>query len=211
MARYDQDLSLVRELLSGDSIAFERFHRHYFQRLFRYVLPRVRNRYDVAQDVCQRTLVQGVNKLAGFRGEASLLTWLCQIAGNELKLQWERDRVAAGRFLQSDDDGAIRKAMEAVASPYKDRPEALRMQSEAVQWVHRILDELAPNYAEVLEWKYLDGLSVDEIALRSQQTTIAVQSLLARARGAFRDEFAKLTGVALLDLLMDGEDDAREQ
>lgn len=206
MARYDQDLSLVRELLDGNAAAFERFHRHYFQRVFRYVLPRVRNRYDVAQDVCQRTLMRGVSKLSGFRGEASLLTWLCQIAGNELKLQWERDRVDAMRFLQNDDENAIRAAMEAVASPYRDRPDAIRLQAEAVQWVHRILDELPPNYAEVLEWKYLDGLSVDDMAIRTKQSPIAMQSLLARARVAFRDEFAKLIGVELLDLLMDSED-----
>jgi RNA polymerase sigma-70 factor (ECF subfamily) len=53
--------------------------------------------------------------------------------------------------------------------------------------VLRTLNSLPERYALALEAKYGDGLSVEEIAAMLGVTTIAAQSLLARAREAFRD------------------------
>ena len=47
-----------------------------------------------------------------------------------------------------------------------------------------------------LEWKYVDGLSVAEIGVRLGRSRKAAESLLDRARGAFRDAFAALAGCA---------------
>jgi len=50
----------------------------------------------------------------------------------------------------------------------------------------RVLDDLPEPYAQVLEAKYGDGMSVEEMAQQLGLTAISVQSLLARAREAFR-------------------------
>jgi RNA polymerase sigma factor (sigma-70 family) len=55
----------------------------------------------------------------------------------------------------------------------------------------RILDGLPERYARVLEAKYGDGMSVEEMARELGLSSIAVQSLLARAREAFRDRWQK--------------------
>ena len=49
------------------------------------------------------------------------------------------------------------------------------------------LNALPERYALALEAKYGDGLAVEEIAVLLGVTTVAAQSLLARAREAFRD------------------------
>ena len=51
------------------------------------------------------------------------------------------------------------------------------------------LNGLPERYARALEWKYGDGFSVDEIARMLGLTTIAAQSLLARARVAFKQSW----------------------
>ena len=56
------------------------------------------------------------------------------------------------------------------------------------------LDHLPSRYSDALEWKYIQGLSVNEIAARMELGPKAVESLLTRARRAFRDGFAALTG-----------------
>jgi RNA polymerase sigma-70 factor (ECF subfamily) len=201
IARYEQDLELVRQLLGGDARAFDRFFHGYFPRLYRFVLPRVSGSYDQAQEVCQRSLVRGVRRLSTYRGDASLFTWLCQIARNELSDLWQRDKNEAARVLHVEDSAAIRTAVESIQSPLTDRPDAVRARSDALRLVQSVLDTLPVNYAEALEWKYLDGLSVAEIADRSGQTLIATQSILARARAAFREEFSRLAGTDLSDLL----------
>jgi DNA-directed RNA polymerase specialized sigma24 family protein len=55
----------------------------------------------------------------------------------------------------------------------------------------KVLKDLPANYALVLEAKYGDGLSVEAIALQLGLTEIAVQSVLARARDAFRRRWRK--------------------
>ena len=54
------------------------------------------------------------------------------------------------------------------------------------------LDHLPRPYGDVLTWRYLEGLSVVEIAERLGSTAKAAESMLTRARGAFRDGFHTL-------------------
>ena len=54
------------------------------------------------------------------------------------------------------------------------------------------MDALPDHYAEILERKYIDGLSVKEIADRMQIGAKAAESLLTRARKAFREAIVEL-------------------
>jgi RNA polymerase sigma-70 factor (ECF subfamily) len=53
--------------------------------------------------------------------------------------------------------------------------------------IQAALDALPDRYGDVLEWKYVDGLSVKQIAQRLGVGPKAAESLLSRARGAFRE------------------------
>jgi DNA-directed RNA polymerase specialized sigma24 family protein len=56
------------------------------------------------------------------------------------------------------------------------------------------LDALPGSYGDALEWKYVQGFSVMEIAARLNLGAKAAESLLTRARQAFREGYAALTG-----------------
>jgi RNA polymerase sigma-70 factor (ECF subfamily) len=58
--------------------------------------------------------------------------------------------------------------------------------------VQATLDALPARYGDVLEWKYVHGLSMQEIAERLGMTPKAIESLLTRARAAFREAFKTL-------------------
>ena len=60
------------------------------------------------------------------------------------------------------------------------------------QVVQLTLDYLPDRYGKALELKYLEGLTVEEIAEQLGDGVVAVQSLLARARAAFRKGFAEV-------------------
>ena len=68
-------------------------------------------------------------------------------------------------------------------------PEQAQASADRQALVHYLLDALPGDYGDILEWKYIEGLSVDEIARKLSTTTLAVQSKLARARRAFKDRF----------------------
>ena len=85
-----------------------------------------------------------------------------------------------------DDSPEVRAALEAVEAPDRDNPVASLDREETARLVRSLLDRLPNRYGDVLEWKYVEGLSVEEIGEQLGIGQTAAQSLLARARVAFR-------------------------
>ena len=75
-------------------------------------------------------------------------------------------------------------------------PEQELLCRESGELVHAVLDQLPPRYGRALQWKYLERLSVDEIGSRLEIGTKAAESLLSRARAAFRAGYLRLTAGA---------------
>ena len=193
---HQEDRQLVRELIARDSAAFRAFFDDYFPRMFRFILRRVDGDEEVARDIVQSALIKAVRKLASYRGEASLFTWLCQIARRELADQMDRSarrEAFARRLVAQEDDPAVRASHESLAGVGDAEPEAARQREDVASLVHAALDYLPRRYAEVLELKYLEDLSVETIAGRLGVTAVTVQSLLARARAAFREASSTLS------------------
>ena len=63
-----------------------------------------------------------------------------------------------------------------------------------------VLDRLPASYGDALEWKYIEGQSVEAIGERLGIGTTAAQSLLARARRAFREGLEKVFGAEAADI-----------
>jgi RNA polymerase sigma factor (sigma-70 family) len=55
--------------------------------------------------------------------------------------------------------------------------------------VKKVLAALAEGYGEILRLKYIEGLSMAQIAAKVKISVKAVESKLSRARGAFRKEW----------------------
>ncbi len=194
MAQHEQDLALVRLVVAGDRRAFDRLFELVFARLYRFVLLRVGRDADVAQDLCQQVLERAVRRLASYRGEASLLTWLCTIARHEIADHWEREQRTQRRTVSYDHDESLRHVLESLQADPASSPEAAREQRDLRLLVQTVLDHLPLNYGDVLEWKYVDGLDATSIGQRLNLSATAAHSLLARARHAFRTEFEAIVG-----------------
>jgi len=186
------DLALARRLLAGDESGFEEFFAEYFPRLFRFASARLGGDQDAAEEVTQATLIRALDKLDTYRGEAALFTWLCALCRHEVSAWLER----SGRVRQEtliDDRPEIRAALDAVAASLVDDPEKAFDRKELSRLVQATLDHLPGRYADALEWKYIERLSVQEISDRLGLGYKATESLLSRARQAFRDGFALVT------------------
>lgn len=185
---HPEDRQLVRLLLKGDEVAFREFFSDYFPRLFRFILRRLPGDEEGARDIVQAALTRAIRKLHLYRGEASLFTWLCQIARHELADRGTRSRREGGAGLVArEENSTVRAALESMPADPALEPERVRDRDELAELVHAALDYLPQRYAQVLELKYLEDLSVDSIAQRLGTSGVAIQSLLARARTAFRE------------------------
>jgi RNA polymerase sigma-70 factor (ECF subfamily) len=92
----------------------------------------------------------------------------------------------------TDDIPAIRSAIESLS----DSGDNVVRRNEIARIVRLVLDRLPARYGDALEWKYIDGLSVVEIAERLGVAPKAAESVLTRARTAFRDAFTAAYGEA---------------
>jgi RNA polymerase sigma-70 factor (ECF subfamily) len=192
MITYAQDLQLARRVAAGDEAAFERLFAAIFPRLYRFVLLRVQRDEDLAQDVCQQTMERTLRAIASYRGEAALHTWVCQIARSEIANYWQRVSRVENAQVSIDQDDSMRAALESLSADPRLAPEAQGERWDQVTCVQAILDHLPPPYGDALEWKYIEGLSAEEIGQRLRLSATAAHSLLARARRAFRMEYEAL-------------------
>jgi RNA polymerase sigma-70 factor (ECF subfamily) len=184
---------LVRRMLGGDEGAFDEFFADYFPRLFRFAVLRLRDA-DAAEDIVQTSLIAAVRHIGSWRGEASLFTWLCTICRREISA-WQKRTSRSVIVSLAEDDPGVRAALESIGAA-AEAPDAGLTRADTGRIVQLVLDHLPPRYSRALEWKYLEDLSVDDIALRLQCTPKAAESLLTRARDAFRDAFAAVQAAA---------------
>ena len=187
------DLALARRLMAGDEVAFEQFFTDYFPRLYRFARARVGSD-DAAEEVVQAALIKAVQRIHTYRGDATLLTWLCAVCRREIATWLYRTRRAPVSLI--DDRADVHAALEALAVAVDDPEHELR-RKELSRLVQATLDHLPGRYGEVLEWRYIDGVTVSEVADRLGVGYKAAESLLTRARQAFREGFALVAPTAI--------------
>ena len=159
-------------VVGGDADAWRAWYEAEYAPLEGYVLWRCGSLRDLADDVLQDTWLTAVRRIRHFDPAAGPFHgWLCGIAANVLRnqLRARRRRTSRQEPLHADLGAATdRRRAERVAEALATLPE----RSE-----------------RVLRMKYLDRLSVAEIAAACGETEKAVESLLTRARVAFREAY----------------------
>lgn len=169
-------------VLAGDETAWKTLYDNHFDGLYLYVYFRVNRRADAAEDMVQDCWTVAVRRIQTFDPRrAAFATWLRGIADN---LLLNRKRREARRFRLwpwSKTRAAVREATT--------NQNGLAV-AEAIQVVFASLPE---HYRAVLEARYNDGHTVAEIAADSDQSQKAIESLLGRARRAFRKEYQRVT------------------
>ncbi len=191
-APYEDDRSLAARLLRGDETAFDHFFDTYSARLYRFAAARVRNDGAAAEEIVQLTLSKALAKLATYRAEAALFTWLCTFCRHEISAYYVRRQRLAPETSLVEDSPDVRAALESLGALSTSGPDEQYRRGEVARLVQVTLDSLPEPYGDALEWKYIQGWSVDEIAHRLRVGPKAAESMLTRARQAFRDAYSAL-------------------
>ena len=177
----EEERTLVNEMRAGRESAFDVFTESYIPGLYRFARRRLHDDRELTKDVVQSTVCRVIESLDGWRGEAPLFTWLCACCANEIAAHYRRRgrRPAEVELVDGAADGGA------------DPTERL----ESAELVHLALDLIPAAYARAVEWRYVEGLDVDEIARRLSTSYKAAESLLSRARAAFREACRQLSRV----------------
>ena len=148
--------------------------------VYGFVFARVGGAQAVAEDLLQETLLEAVKSAHNFRGDAAATTWMSAIARRRLPRYYESERRAevARHELRLVEEGTSPEDEVSLA-------DMVERQDEVV----RALGKLPALQRQVLVLKYLEGLSVQEIANQVSRSRVQVQSLLQRGRDGLRRQF----------------------
>jgi RNA polymerase sigma-70 factor (ECF subfamily) len=181
----ERDAKLVRRMLGGDPRAVDEFCAFYLPRVHRFVVARVRHPAD-ATEIVNAVVSNAVRRIETYRGDATLLAWLLAISRREIARRY----AAASRglrVLQYSGDDALRRVVEGLEGPIEHEPEQAARREELASSVHRCLSALPAHYADALNAMYVEGVGSRSLGERLGLSDDAAQSLLARARRAFRE------------------------
>lgn len=175
--RVQREEVLRRAVLAGDERAWQAWYNETFDGLYAYILWRTGGQRDQADEISQETWLTAVRHVRRFDPrKGSFLDWLRGTAANVLRhdlrrrqRRWKREQAAERRVAVESgrEDGQRQERIAATLGSLPERQEA------------------------VLRAKYLDGLSVAEIAAVRNESLKSVESLLSRARQAFRELYDK--------------------
>ena len=104
------DLELVQRCQHGDAAAFEEVYRAHAGRLYSLVFRMAGSAHD-AEDLLQEIFLHAYRKMASFRGDSSLGTWLYRLAVNHCLDVLRGRHAKMTRVTDSlDDEGAAEPA-----------------------------------------------------------------------------------------------------
>lgn len=177
----EDDSTLISRVQGGDREALAVLYGRYLPSIWRYVTSRLQGDEAASRDVVSETFlaaIQGVARLDA--ASTNVAAWLSGIARHKLADHWRRF--------------APQSAARDFESPRHETDPAAAMDAlEMRETVGLAMDRMDDLERVVLEWKYLDGLTVRDIAEQLGRTAKAIEGILYRARLAFRTHYQKLT------------------
>lgn len=196
MAASDDESEFVARLIARDEAAFNELVVLYERRVFALVFRMLRRREE-AEDLAQEVFVQVFKAIDQFRGDSKLSTWIYRIAVNLCK---NRSKYLARRHTSKTDDvdgmhdrSPLSNA-KGVSVGTIARPDELieGMQLEII--VKRAIEQVEPDFREVLILRDVEDLSYEEIASVTGLAAGTVKSRIHRARAQLRALVEKAIG-----------------
>jgi RNA polymerase sigma-70 factor (ECF subfamily) len=144
-------------------------------RVYGYLLSRC-GQTSVAEDLTAETFLAAVDAVRRPGAPTVSVAWLIGVGRHKLVDHWRRqardERVLLalqGEILEEED-------------PWDETIDALRSR--------HVLDTLGSHHRAALTLRYMDDLSVPDVARHLQRSVHATEALLVRARTAFRRSYA---------------------
>ena len=177
--RAKEDMALIIKARAGDQHAFSILMGRYKDSINYMLLKMVHNRDD-ADDLTIEAFGKAFAHLDKYTPEFAFSTWLFKIAVNNA-IDFIRKRKLHTLSLDDENDEASKFAYSRIKTNTPDPEEKFIREQRAVL-MRTILEELNPKYKILVELRYFDELSYEEIAVKLNMPLGTVKAQLFRAR-----------------------------
>ncbi len=174
------DLVLVDQARLGDQGAYATLMDRYRESIYFMMMKMVRNADD-ADDLTIEAFGKAFSRLEQYSPSYAFSTWLFKIASNNCIDFIRKKRVK----LTSMDTGYTNDDGESIRIDAKSNtldPEETLVQNQKVKHMRQLVSKLKPRYRELVEKRYFEELSYEEIADELNLPLGTVKAQLFRAR-----------------------------
>lgn len=185
--RAKEDLALVESARNGDQRAYGELMSRYKDTIHYMVLKMVHNRDD-AEDLTIEAFGKAFLHLDRYTPDFAFSTWLFKIAVNNA-IDFIRKKRLHTLSLDEDQDEFSRNAFTNIRTTNPD-PEEKYIKDQRATIMRTILDELNPKYKSLVEMRYFDELSYEEISEALNMPLGTVKAQLFRARNLLAEILA---------------------
>ncbi len=174
-----QDYELVQKALLGDEKAFARLLSRYKDTIYFMLLKMLNNRSD-AEDLTLEAFGKAFKNLHQYSPTYAFSTWLFKIASNNC-IDFLRKK--KGVTISIENDSEQLEMSETAKLKAKDlNPEERLIRKQKAILLHKVVRRLKPHYQTLVELRYFNELSYEEIAMELQLPLGTVKAQLFRAR-----------------------------
>ncbi len=175
-----RDLAVIEKALDGDQSAYAELLGNYRDAVYFMLLKMVKNEDD-AEDLTIEAFGKAFNRLKQYTPSYAFSTWLFKIASNNCIdfLRKKRVHVTSMDSFYTNDDG------ESIGIEVKSStldPEESIMKDQKVKLMREVVTKLKPRYRMLVEKRYFEELSYEEIAEEMDLPLGTVKAQLFRAR-----------------------------
>jgi RNA polymerase sigma factor (sigma-70 family) len=175
----EDDKSLVRAILTGSNPAFEQLIVRY-QRLCWTIIGRLVDEREDVRDLCQECFLQVYRYLHTFRFDASLKTWIAQIAYTVACQHLRRQRSP-----QTADPVVCER--DACDLPCETDLERAAIFEQNAAQIQRAMTMLGPTERAIVQMFYFEEFTIAEVAIATGLPDGTIKSHLSRARAKLRE------------------------
>lgn len=194
-AQTHDEAQLARQAAAGDEAAFTVIMRRYNRRLFRTARSILGGDAD-AEDALQDGYLQVWRALPGFRGEASLSTWMVRIVANAALA---RLRKAHHATVPLDDAMNEPEDRPALTDAHGNGPERATANVQLRELLESHIDALPEAFRAVFMLRGVEEMSVEEVARALDIPEATVRTRYFRARKLMRDALGNAVDRTLHD------------
>jgi RNA polymerase sigma-70 factor (ECF subfamily) len=169
-------ISYIENAKNGDQVAFTYLLDHYWNEVYGFMLKRTENETD-SEDITIETFSKAFDKLATYNPEFQFNTWLIAIAKN-VHIDLLRKK-KSNIFIDITDEED--KQAQNIADSSPSAEDEIITEQNLARLLH-FIKELKPHYQEVIQLRYFQEMSYQEIAEQLQEPLSNVKIKLLRAK-----------------------------
>ncbi len=178
------EIDLIRQTLAGDTSAFDRLVKTHRMAVYVLVLSYTKNPAD-AEDLTQQIFIRAYKRLSTLRELDRFLPWLQRITHNACKDWLRRQSDSATTFEMVNHADFVKTAPS---------PEEIALKREVEAVVREAISALQETDRKLVEGRYIEGASYDQLQAESGLSYAAIANRLKRAKQQMRRRIEKLLG-----------------